>query len=228
MQISRTESPVISKTFESSNSKCSVSLTISESSIFGCFSFKLDTIWNRNCFSEAIVTSILKRFSNALRIFSFLANCSIELFHSVMYFLVNEYSVGLKSLRKNGSLTCLKTILGMFSFFAYSKLSCDVGSFSSCLKSSTYPSRSSLSGSRKIWRWENRDFTRFSSSSTTSRRCVIPRTQIGVWADWATSNKLYSNVWLWCAQKRSNSSMIKINRCASFPKNLNYFKIEHF
>lgn len=63
-----------------------------------------------------------------------------------------------------------------------------------------------LSGKRKICLCENLDLTLFSNNSTTSSRHVIPSTHNGVWADWDTSNKLYSKVWLWCVQNRSNSS----------------------
>lgn len=93
-------------------------------------------------------------------------------------------------------------------------------------------------GKRNICRWENRDFTLFSRSSTTSNRqvipvsvkhyavfseklikkciCYLPMIQIGVWADCDISNKLYNSVWLWWLQNKSNFSIIKITALEVF------------
>ena len=137
-----------------------------------------------------------------------------------MYSLGNLNSVGSKSRRRNTSLQFSRTSDGNGGLFStYFLRSWVAGNFSNSLNNSILPSKLLLSGRRKICRCENRDLTLFSSNSTTSNLQVTPNTQIGVWADCATSNRLYSSVWLWWAQNRSNSSIMKIRLLVFSTKN---------
>lgn len=203
-QISSTERPVISFTLSSSVIRCSTSFLTSSTSIFEWFSVRFATSWNRRSFSDAIVTWVSKKFSKYFATFSFFTSWLICLFQSMTYFLGNLKDVGLNIRRRNGSFTSAMTSRGNGLKAASSwirnwenyqsldnfQLTWSNGSFSKFPKTSRNLSKFSLSGNKKICRWENRDLTRFSSSSTTSSRLVIPRTQIGVWADCATSKRL--------------------------------------